>query len=244
MMLPTDLDMRAVLGPEAISYSELSTLAQCEEKWRRSYTGTREQSQPSAAMRLGSEIHRLVQAWWQTGEVLDSDDETAARLIDRYSKHYADNRDRAELISIEQPFCVPLPWDGWLFGYWDMMLRIDGALWIGEIKSMGQNNMLWLSKSRQLTLYHWAAQQSGLDPAGVLLDGIVTTKVPKLLREWITPEEDTLDEAIRELYSASLVRRHLRSSVRVPIKSISTMTCRGCFHATDCHGLGVELLAE
>ena len=46
-----------------VSYSELNTLSQCEEKWHQNYVNVRE-SVPSLPMKFGTVIHRLVEDWW------------------------------------------------------------------------------------------------------------------------------------------------------------------------------------
>lgn len=243
MMLP-DLPMRTWLGPGAWSYSELMSLCFCEQKWQHSYMGEREHSEPSKAMERGTEIHRLVQHWWVTGEVLESLDDVAARCIAAYAEKYAANRAHVKVVAVELPFCVWLPWGGWLHGYYDLVVEIDGVLWIIEIKSMAQDGMFFLTKQWQSVLYYWSASQDGLRPAGVLLDGIVTTKVPRLLRETIEPDYEAVQEAVEQLHSATKVRTALRNGERRPLKNIGPMTCRGCFHAPVCLGTSVTILDE
>lgn len=183
MMLPA-IDHRTLLGPDAISYSELSTLGQCEQKHVLSYGVEREPSEPTKAMALGTEMHRLIQLWWRTGEVAASENDTAAWLIKRYVEHYSDNRLKAELVAVEQSFATPLPWGGYVFGFIDLVLRIEGDIWLGEIKTMGRDSMSYLRNSHQLTIYQWAMEQAAEQfggptdrPRGVLLDGILTQRI-------------------------------------------------------------------
>ena len=70
MLLPSDLSPRAFLGADSLSYSEAATLAGCEMKHWYSYQNEREEQTKSVALVRGTEVHRLVQHLWVTGEIL------------------------------------------------------------------------------------------------------------------------------------------------------------------------------
>lgn len=56
-------DHLAGLDATHVSYSELNTLATCEQKWYENYV-LRNEGPPSLAMRFGTVIHKAVEGWW------------------------------------------------------------------------------------------------------------------------------------------------------------------------------------
>lgn len=249
-MLPND--PRSFLGPASISVSEIGSLAACEMKWHLSYgQAERPEQSQSAAMARGTEVHRLVQHWRLTGGVLPSEDEMAAWLIGRYAEHYT--HDRWTVHAIEQPFAVKLDgWNGHLFGFFDGLIETN-ALWLHEIKTMARwDRLAQLPVDRQVSLYIWAARQSGIPVKGVCFDAIRTHRpVRKELplaesfeRVWIERTDEELAEAVVELESAL----HLRDSIqaplhRRPIRNVGS-NCSWCSVVTDCFGIEVDVLPE
>lgn len=263
MLLPADISPRAFLGADSLSYSEAATLAGCEAKWHYSYVGEREDSPKSAAMARGSELHRLIQHWWPTGEILPTEDETAAWLLERYAQQYQSDQQyqMIELLEVERPFAVDLgaPWSGHLFGFMDGVARVQGlvpheGLWIYEIKSMAQWTRLdQLPVDMQVSLYIWAARQSGLPVRGVIYDAVRTQRWVKgperptsesFQRVWVERTDDEINDAVEQMYSAIALRDGLTGRrPRKPLKNIG-QNCSWCFHQSACFGLEVTLLDE
>lgn len=262
-MILTDLSPRSFLGPDSISYSEAATLAGCEAKWQYSYVGERPESAKSAAMARGTEMHSLVQHWWATDETLETEDETAAWLMERYVDHYYGDRQYVELLEAERPFAVklPAPYDGHLFGFFDGLLQVNGiaaplfqardGLWLYEIKTMAQwERLKQIPVDLQVSLYIWAARQSGLPVRGVLFDAIKTqrwTRGPErptaesFERVWIERTDDELDAAVAQMHSALALRKAL--ALRAPLKNVG-QSCSWCYHRAACYGQAVTLLDE
>lgn len=257
MILPAGLEPRAFLGADSISYSELGSLARCEWAWNASYVGERPEQSQSAAMARGTELHRLVQHWGRTGEVLPSEDDTAAWLIGRYADHYAADFLHVDVGAVEQPFAVRLPgWDGHLFGFMDGIVMVSGlvpkeGLWIWEVKSMKDwSRLSQLPIDRQVSLYIWAARQSGLPVRGVMYDAIRTQRwvrgperptAESFERIWIERTDEQLADAVSELRSALTLRAGLTE--RQPVRNIGT-NCSWCFHLSSCYGQTFEFLED
>jgi len=56
----------------SVSYSELNTLAQCEQRWEYNYH-QRQATAPSQAMEFGTLMHALIGEWWATGRMRDTE---------------------------------------------------------------------------------------------------------------------------------------------------------------------------
>src|SRR5882672_354163 len=109
---------RVFLGQNAISYSEMSTLAACEWKWKALYDGPKKEGDSSPAMELGSEMHRLLGLWWGHSALEwrgNTENPTADWLMDRYDEHYMQQSDPLIMEQVEIPFAVKLPWGPYLF---------------------------------------------------------------------------------------------------------------------------------
>lgn len=179
MILPADIDIRSAIGPRALSYSEANTLAKCEMLHELTYgRPERERSAPSWRMELGTEIHAMWGAFWLTGVVPPTENETAAWVMARYAKVYGAQRNHGliRMLSNELPFSSPLA-----FGFIDGLLEVTGlgpekeGLWGAELKSTGSiDDILHLEHSLQLPTYHLALLDAGYDVRGVLLDVVET----------------------------------------------------------------------
>lgn len=254
MILPADLEPRAFLGKDSLSYSEAATLMACEQKHFYSYQMEREEQTKSAALARGTETHRVLQHLWRTGEILPTEDETVAWLLDRYVQHY--DGGRLDVVAIEQPFAVSLgePWDGHLFGFVDGLVRVDGELWAMELKTMKDWQRLeQLPVDLQVSLYVWSLRQSGIPVRGVLFDAVRTQRwkrgterptAESFERIRIERTAEELDAAVEQLYSALALRDGLTGRrPRVPLKNIGSH-CSWCFHRAVCFNQTVNILDD
>lgn len=246
MLLPADIEPRSILGDDAISFSEIGTLARCEQAWTYSYTGEREKSQPSKAMALGTEIHALVQAW-NMGQDASSENETAMWLARRYAEHYKD--DGVRCVDTEVPVLAKLPTGPYFFGFADMLLVYKRELWLGEIKSTQTlSNADYLERTLQTRLYVWALRQMGVPVVGAMLDVIRSYKpVRKELllsesfdRRWNRYTDPQLMPAVAEAMAAVQVRRQLKDHERAALKNLGS-ACGWCSSQAVCWGLDVEI---
>lgn len=178
MLLPADLEPRAVLGPNSVSYSELSSLADCENKWTLQYTGDRERFAPTKNMALGTEIHRLWGLWWDGGNWENTEDQTALWVMRRYAQHYATSTMHLEMRQIEPLIWFQMPDGTWFFGYADGLVydTSTGEYWNAEAKSAAQlTASVYLEQQLQQKLYVLAWRSRGVPVVGSMLDVLCTT---------------------------------------------------------------------
>jgi hypothetical protein len=177
--------------PDEVSYSELSLLADCEEKWRRIYWPGPDQveHEKSQKMLLGTILGACCDAFW-AGESWEAewcrlkedettvDEETwttADWLMRRYEKHYADET-KPTVVRNEVELKADLM-GVTLVGHLDQLWETtSGRRWLVERKSTGKMNQTadFQMISPQVSLYHWLAVENGLDPYGVVTDLIHT----------------------------------------------------------------------
>ncbi len=185
---------------ESTSFSELSTLASCEEKWYRRYV-LREPSESGPAANKGTFWHTGSSALWDGKSVEEAlalmDEEVsqaypdgprtdeeiksvvdAAWLVERYARHYALQIKQATVVATEARYTRELHYptrDGWhsvtVKMDVDQLLEIDGKLWLREAKSSGRKDILDLAGvSPQVTLYWWGLAELYPNLYGVLFD--------------------------------------------------------------------------
>lgn len=246
-MLPADIKPRSFLGEDAISFSEIGTLARCERAWSYSYATEREETAPSKAMALGTEIHALVQGW-RMGQAVVSENETASWLLERYAEQYA--KDGVKCVDTEVPVVAKLPAGPYFFGWADMLVAHSRKLWVGEIKSTQTlSNAEYLAQQLQTKLYTWAFRQMGVPVAGAMLDVIrsfrpVRKELPladSFDRRWLPYTDAELIPAVLEAMSAVQIRKDL--SGRAPLRNVGS-SCSWCSHCAPCFGLDVgEVIA-
>jgi hypothetical protein len=184
-MLPAGLEPRSFLGADAMSNSELGTLARCEQAWKLGYTGEREKSSPSKAMERGTEVHRLWGHWWMNGgPVLESEDPTAALLMDRYDRFNREHRyfGRIKFLGNEVPVAARFSWGTWFFGFADGLAEVTGypgvpdGLYVAECKTADKlSAVTYLVQSTQTPLYVWSLRQMGIPVRGSFIDVLRTS---------------------------------------------------------------------
>lgn len=157
---------------ETTSFSELATLATCEEKWYRRYV-LREPSESGPAALKGTLWHEGTGALLMGGTLDDAhvamkaalaeegidprlvDDKTreavedAWWLVERYSRHYAVQLKQVKVVAHELRLARDLTYftrDGWkkvtVKGNLDTLVDFGGRLWLREAKSSGRKDVL------------------------------------------------------------------------------------------------------
>jgi hypothetical protein len=209
------------------SFTELSTLADCEQKWWLRYGEHRDSGQ-TVAMRRGSDIHECVSDWWWEPDrpmddviadhdwsgVEAEDVDTTIWLLRRYEQAHTHLRAEANLkiVGREVKFSQVLPSTGVeVVAYIDeLALDGEGGLWIVERKTMRDWRRLnRLHVDPQLTLYVWVVRESGLPVRGVIFDAIRTYR-------W-QPEKPTLaqiEEQITAEGSVYATKKALREEAK------------------------------
>src|ERR1044072_6942197 len=145
LLLPTE--PRAFLGQDAISFSEMGTLARCEKAWSYSYNTEREDSGATKAMQLGTDTHALYAAF-HMGQDATSENETSLWLMRRYAEFY--KGDGARMVDVELPVVANLPAGPYFFGFVDGLAVYNRELWAVELKTTQTlSNVDYLSQTLQ-----------------------------------------------------------------------------------------------
>lgn len=252
MILPADIKVRSFLGEDAISFSEIGTLARCEQAWVYAYATEREDSQPSAAMVLGTDTHTLWGDWHMHG-ALSPEDTTAAWLMERYARYY--KRDGVKCIDVEVPVVAKLPMGPYFFGFADALISYKRKLWVGELKTTQQlSNVDYLERTLQTPLYVWALRQMGVPVAGAMLDVIrsykpVRKELPledSFARRWLPYTDGELVRSVARAMRAVHVRKELRGFGDMPYVPLANVgsACSWCSYAAPCFGLDVQIADE
>lgn len=251
MILPADIKVRSFLGADAVSFSEIGTLARCEAAWQYAYCGEREETGPSAAMALGTDTHALWGRWHMEG-TLPSEDTTAAWLMERYALRYPAHRNPLKCIDVEVPVAAKLPGGPYFFGFGDALFAYKRELWVGELKTTATlTNVDYLAQTLQTPLYVWALRQMGVPVVGAMLDVIrsyrpVRKELPladSFDRRWHRWSDSELVPKVAEAMSANLVRQDLESGRRIPLRNVGS-SCSWCSSNAQCFGLDVEIADE
>jgi hypothetical protein len=250
MLLPAAIDPRSFLGQDAVSFSEIGTLARCEAAWNYSYGAPdRERTPPTAAMSLGKDTDALYGAY-HMGQDAYSENETAMWLMRRYAEYY--KGDKVRMLDVQVPVAALLPAGPYFFGFADGLAMYRRQLWVVELKTTQVlSNVDYLERTLQTRLYVWALRQMGMPVVGAMLDVIRSFKpVRKELplaesfdRRWAKYSDAELMPAVAEAMAAVAVRRQLADRVRVPLKNIGS-SCSWCSSNAVCFNLDVEILPE
>lgn len=253
MTLPAGIKPRDFLGADAISFSEIGTLARCEKAWQYSYATEREDSAPSKAMQLGTDTHALWGDWHMNDHVEMDLDTTAGWLMARYAEYYRD--DRTRFIDVEVPVVAKLPAGPYFFGFADALISYKRKLYVAELKTTQTlNNAEYLAQQLQTKLYVWAFRQMGVPVAGAMLDVIrsfrpVRKELPladSFDRRWLPYTDAELVPAVAEAMAAVSVRKQITGrgdTPRVALRNVGS-SCSWCSHCAPCFGLDVgEVIA-
>lgn len=248
-LLPADIEPRSFLGADAISFSEIGTLARCEQAWSYAYDTERERTPASKAMTLGKDTDELYGAY-HMGRDATSENDTAMWLMQRYAEHYA--KDKLRMVDVQVPVVAKLPAGPYFFGFADGLAMYKRQLWLVELKTTQTlSNADYLEKTLQTRLYCWALRQMGVPVVGAMLDVIrsfrpVRKELPladSFDRRWNKYTDPQLVPAVAEAMAAVAVRRQLQDAERVPLKNIGS-ACSWCSSQAVCFGLDVEILPE
>lgn len=174
------------------SFTELSTLAQCEQRWWYRFPAGGD-SEPSMQMLKGTIIHEGAAAFWSCPDSdvvykamvaaglhdLEPQDRSDTEwLMWRYCDFYAPMVDRVRVIEHEMELKAKLPGTNiTVWGHLDGVYEIDGKLFVVERKTYGRRDRLdLLDIDPQITLYDWLAKANGISVYGILFDGIYTRR--------------------------------------------------------------------
>jgi len=170
------------------SYSELDTLATCEQRWQYRYPlGT--PSAPTDPMKFGTVMHSACAHWWVNHEwptleqvylfedlepMSEELESKALWLFDRYARYYAPWIGHVEIIAHELE--LEVPFHGLtLTCHIDAIWKVGDLTWAVERKTMRDwRRMSLVHVSPQETMYLWMLRESGYEVHGAYFDAIKT----------------------------------------------------------------------
>lgn len=180
------------MARQRTSFSELSTLAECERKWAFRYRDGLS-SPATKPMVKGTIVHEALAAWWSGADWAEAFWESVGAqevspaeetiddslwLVSRYVRWYAADRPLWKVVANELELKAKLPRVGnVVLGYIDQIMEDveTGELWLVERKTMSDwQRLSYLSVDPQLTLYAWLVRENGWDVRGILFDAIRT----------------------------------------------------------------------
>lgn len=220
------------------SYSELSTLADCEKKWWFRYL-MRDRRPQTVQQRRGSHLHDLVAAWRQ-GDVepamqrlvdadLDPEQfEAISWVFDRYVRYYGpQGRPRVVANELKVESTDGRFGDITIETWVDEIVQVhNGGLWAVERKSMKDwRRLSSLDVDPQVSITVWNLQRNGWPIKGVLYDAIRThvfagTKPTQaflkgLMAKHEGEKQDAYLDRIREAQEWQRIEEPLESSFRL-----------------------------
>lgn len=241
----------------AISFSELSTLAHCEQKWWYRYEEELEGGDQSNALYLGKLVGILTAQLraglsWQLSSAWDDEwpEEviyTAQWLMERYEAHYGDPLTEGALVAsrvvaTELELTATLPSGLQVYGFVDQLIEDhEHKLWLVERKTMKDWGRLdYISADPQLTIYAWLVRENGWNVTGIAYDAIKTYRwkrdehpaADSFQWLWLDRSEDQIQAALSEIGAAAHRRQNLAKGAW-PLHNVGPL-CRTCFYRERC----------
>ena len=192
-------------------------------------------------------LQRLLRDWPQPmfpgeEEALYEHRELALRLWPAYSAYYAS--DDAQMIPLGQEVKgrveVGTGTNVFLVFQLDKIVNYLNRLWVADYKTMAKNddrNFLSYEVDMQPTAYVYGASKVlNTRVAGVIIDGLIKTKVPQFRREQYIRSDEELVEFEREFVEVckEIAWRHTRVSNGENWKTVFFKNTRQCFRYYEC----------
>lgn len=191
-----------------VSYSQLRSLNRCRWQWGVRYLKRLYSKAQSDPMDVGKLIHNALAQLYGLGEinweVLRSEfmgglrPEILAegkRVVEAYLMS-----DKVafpgQILGVEFPFQVHLPFDTILVAWVDLITKIDGKLWLWDHKTSSRMTRQITPPERdQLSLYTWGLMRLGAPIGGFGINRLTTAKKPTFAR--FTEKVNEADLTIR-----------------------------------------------
>lgn len=213
--------------------------------------------EPPRPMAFGTMIHTCVELFWRNRaeeieaclkgwDVEESERDNATWLIERYIRHYGEDRKRTTVIATEFPFTVPLPSGAYnLRGWVDRVVVREGLVGLVETKTMSTLNRLdILTIDPQITIYYYGLTTAGFKIDFVEFDAIYTYRWKKdrplqdsFKRIIIDRDMKHVDQAIREVEQACFYIDRMEQEQGPRLRHIipyGPWSCFGCSFQQPC----------
>lgn len=193
-----------------VSYSQLRSLTRCRWQWGVRYLKRLYSKEQKDYMDIGKLVHNALAQLYGLGEIswgiLHSEfmgdlrpeilDESK-RVVDAYLVNdKVEVEFPGQILGVEFPFQVKLPFDTILVGWIDIITKVDGKLWLWDHKTSSRMTKQITHPERdQLSLYAWGLMKLGAPIGGFGVNRLIYTKKPNFKR---LPEEvNEADLALR-----------------------------------------------
>lgn len=231
-----------------VSHSQLGTRDRCSFAWHIGYELGYTPKEKKKALELGSMLHALADIWYTSHDATLVDQQihrwldgnldgfvleniAAATWVFKKYIEYAQVMDNWKVLSTENHFVIPLTTPEGrrynLQGYTDLIVEIEGRIWLLDHKS---STKFWtptqVLMDSQMPLYAAALRTLGVDVFGIIINMMNTyqykdkskVKMEQLFkreRTYRTPQEldavlENTGMLVDEIYNKAPIRRSLR----------------------------------
>lgn len=210
---------------QIVSHSQLRSLNRCRWQWGIRYLKRLYSKTQSDAMDVGKLVHNALAQLYGLGEInwevlrsefvggLRSEIFTEGkRVVNAYLAH-DEVEFPGQILAVEFPFQVRLPFNTILVGWIDLITKVDGKLWLWDHKTSSKmTKRITRSERDQLSLYAWGLMRLGAPIGGFGVNRLTTAKKPTFAR--FTEEVDKADLIMRS-------KNFMASCKALPSESIS-----------------------
>ena len=243
---------------QIVSYSQLRSLTRCRWQWGVRYLKRLYSKEQKDYLDVGKLVHNALAQLYGLGEinweVLRSEFtgnlkpeilEESKRMVAAY---LANNEVEfpGQILGVEFPFQVRLPFDIILVGWIDLITKVDGKLWLWDHKTSSKMTKQITHPERdQLSLYGWGLMRLGAPIGGFGVSRLTTAKKPTFAR--LSEEVNDADLQMRSKnFLASCKALPSESVIMTDLPRSFQLDCSyRCDYkelcALDLYGKGVEL---
>lgn len=229
-----------------LSPSGFKTLKGCERAWWYAYVGDK-RSQGSAATRLGSATHEVVEVYLRSGEFPEGVEEHHNRA--KRAQHILDDLRGREEIAFEKSVLVPLPdVEANFRGVVDFVSYSGSSPLIVDHKTTQRK--YWLEEFElvcdpQLVSYAWALfpNHDTVTIGHLYLPD--DNHEPKLVTATVDkPTRDAMAAEFAKAAKRSIELRAITDPEKVPAKKDYCWMYGGCYHASYCSAAPLKLVSR
>jgi len=178
-----------------VSYSQLRSFNRCQWQWGVRYLKRLYSKAQKDYLDIGKLVHNALAQFYGLGnlnwETLRSEFMGGLRpeiLAEgkRVVNAYLANDEvefPGQILGVEFPFQISLPFDTILVGWIDLITKIDGKIWLWDHKTSARMTKRITSPEReQLSLYAWGLMRLGAPIGGFGVNRLTTAKKPTFAR--------------------------------------------------------------
>ena len=176
---------------QIVSYSQLRSLTRCRWQWGVRYLKRLYSKEQKDYLDVGKLLHNaLAQLYglgeidWEvlrsefTGDLKPEILEESKRVVNAYLEN-DEVEFPGQILGVEFPFQVRLPFDIILVGWIDIITKVDGKIWIWDHKTSSRMTKQITHPERdQLSLYAWGLMRLGAPIGGFGVNRLTTAKKP------------------------------------------------------------------